>query len=113
MLNIAFLPLPAALLGEYINHPAERQAAVLVYSGTLAVGGVLDYLLWRHAARDHRLLAPGLDPVSIRRLTRRYQLGPTLYSLAFILAFFRGSIGLALCALRAVLYFLPGFTHRD
>jgi uncharacterized membrane protein len=113
MLNIAFLPFPAALLGEYITSPDERRTALLVYSGTLVWGGVIYNLLWRYAAHGYRLIDREFEPQFVRRLTRRYLLGPTLYAIAFGLAFFGyGEASLLMCSFLALLYVLPGFTHR-
>ncbi len=54
-----------------------------------------------------------LDPQFGQRLTSRYLLGPTLYTLAFGLAVFGYSeASLLMCIFLTLLYVLPGFTHR-
>jgi uncharacterized membrane protein len=112
LMNIAVLPFPTALLALYIG-THEQYAAVLVYSGTLAVGGIFYNALWWYAARHHDLLDPTLDRQVVHRVTRRYLLGPTLYALAFGLSFFwNGTVSLVLCAFLITFYLLPTVAGR-
>ena len=111
LLNIAFLPFPAAQLARFLDQPREQQVAVLLYSGTLAVGGVFYNWVWRVAVRGG-LLDPAASPSVLRTLGRRYTLGPLLYSLAFALTFLNSWLGLGLCTALLVLYLVPGFTHE-
>jgi uncharacterized membrane protein len=111
LLNVATLPFCAALLAEYIDTPHERQVALIVYTGTLVVGGIIYNALWRHAARDHRLLIPDLDPRTVRSMSARYLLGPILYAVALGIAFVNSIASLVACAALAAAYLIPGFTH--
>lgn len=112
LLTVALIPFPAALLAQYIGHPHDQQVAVLVYSGTFALGGVAYNLLWRHAARGHRLLDRDLSPRAVHTLTRRYLLGPALYGAAFLLGLWSGAASITACIALAVLFVVPGFAHR-
>jgi len=112
LLTVAVIPFLAALLAQYIGRPHDQQVAALVYSGAFALGGVAFNLLWRHAARGHRLLDRDLSPHVVRTLTRRYLLGPLLYGVAFLLSFANGAAAFAVCVLLAVLFVVPGFAHR-
>jgi uncharacterized membrane protein len=112
LLNVVTLPFCAALLGEYIGVSQERRTALLVYTGTLVVGGIIYNALWRYAAHRHRLLDPNIDPLLVRTLSIRYLFGPLLYSVAFVLAFLSGVMSLIFCGFLALLYLLPGFTHQ-
>jgi uncharacterized membrane protein len=111
LLNVVTLPFCAALLGEYIDVPRERQTALIIYTGALVVGGIFYNALWRHAAHDHRLLHPDIDPQLIRRLSGRYLMGPILYTVALGLAFLNGIASLVACWVLALLYLLPSFAH--
>lgn len=112
LLNIAVLPFCTALLAASVTHPHERQAALLIYTGALALGGVVYNALWWHAAHERRLIVARLSPHTVRILTRNYLLGPVLYTVAFALAFVNGFISLALCVALILLYLTPGFVHR-
>lgn len=111
LMNVAFIPFPAAILGQYIGVPTEQKVAVMLYSATLVVGGVIYNLFWRYAVRAG-LLPDDADMSTVRALSRRYLLGPVLYALAFGLTFLSSALGFAVCVALAVLYILPGFTHR-
>ena len=111
LLNIAFLPFPAAQLARFATHPSDREAAALLYTGWLTLGGVFYNALWRYAlAAD--LTDSHADPAALALLTRRYALGPILYGVAFLLAFVSSQASLGLCAVLAILYLLPNFTHQ-
>lgn len=106
LMCVAFIPFPTALLAEYIETD-EQTIAVAVYSGTLAVTAVFFTLLWLYAATNHRLVSRGLDPASLRAMTRRYVAGMFLYIFAFALAFVSPVASLALIMILALLFVLP------
>jgi uncharacterized membrane protein len=112
LMNIAVLPFPTALLALYIG-THEQYAAVMVYTGTLVVGGIFYNTLWWYASHHYGLLDPKLDPQVVDRVTRVYLLGPTLYILAFGLSFFwNGTVSLALCIFLVIFYLLPTVAGR-
>lgn len=112
LLSIVVIAFTAALLGHYIG-TAGQQAAVMVYSGVLVIGGVFYNLLWWYASRNYRLLDKTLQPEVVQRVTRRYIFGPVFYALAFGLSFFwNGTPGLVLCILLAITYLLPTVADR-
>jgi uncharacterized membrane protein len=107
LLCIGFLPFPTALLTEYLGHPGER-AAIIVYSGWFLLTALTYNLLWRYPSRGRRLLEPEASPRSVAEITRRFNLGPPSYLLAFILAFVSTAASLVVLLLLALLYVLPG-----
>lgn len=108
LMCVAFIPFPTALLAEYIQgSEGERQTAVAVYSGTLAVTAVFFTLLWLYAANDYRLVDRGLDPTLLRAMTRRYLAGMVLYIAAFALTFVNAVLALILVVGLALLFVLP------
>lgn len=111
LLDVVTLPFCAALLGEYIRDPTERQTALIVYIGTVIVGGIIYNILWHHAAHRHRLLAPDVDPRTVHTLSKRYFVGPILYAAALGLAFLNSIASIVVCAVLTLLYLLPGFTQ--
>jgi hypothetical protein len=55
---VAFLPVPTAALGSRLPSAENRLAAVLFFSGTLAILGVFHNVLWWYAAYWGRVTAP-------------------------------------------------------
>lgn len=112
LLSIVVVAFTAALLGHYIG-TAGQQAAVMIYSGVLVIGGIFYNLLWWYASRNYHLIDRTLQPEVVRRVTRRYIFGPVLYALAFGLSFiWNGTPGLVLCILLAIIYLLPTVADR-
>jgi uncharacterized membrane protein len=108
LMCVAFIPFPTALLAGYMQgSEVERQTAVAVYGGTLAVTAVFFTLLWLYAAGGYRLLYRNLDPRLLRAMTRRYVLGMLLYVFAFALAFVSVLASLALIIGLALIFVLP------
>ena len=108
LMCVAFIPFPTALLAEYIQgSEGERQIAIAVYSGTLAVTGIFFTLLWLYAAKDYRLVNRNLDPRLLRAMTRRYLIGAALYIVAFAIAFVSALASLVLIVGLALLFVLP------
>ena len=108
LLCVAFIPFPTALLAEYIQgSEGERQTAIAVYSGTLAVTSIFFTLLWLYAANDYRLVNRTLNPRLLRAMTRRYLIGAALYIIAFAIAFISAVASLGLIVGLALLFVLP------
>jgi hypothetical protein len=74
----------------------------------MAMMGIAFGQLWRHAARDRRLLGVDLSDEEIRRRTRRFAGGGPVYVLAAVVALFSAPVCLAINALLAIYYALPG-----
>jgi len=107
LMCVAFIPFPTALLSEYIREDAHRTTAVAVYSGTLAVTGVLIALIWFYAVTNYRLIDRSVDPSLLPAMTRRYVFGMLSFILAFALAFVSPAASLALIVILVLLFVLP------
>jgi TMEM175 potassium channel family protein len=86
LLFIVFVPVPTALLAEYIVKPDQHLAAA-VYSGTYVILACCFNLLWRYASYHNRLLGKNVDTRSVEAISRQYLFGPLSYLIAFGLAF--------------------------
>ena len=106
LLIIVFIPVPTALVAEYLVHP-DQHAAALLYSGTSVIMAISFNLLWRYASYHNRLLGKNVDPGVVKAINRQYWLGPLPYLVAFILAFFSTPASLTLCFLLALFFALP------
>jgi uncharacterized membrane protein len=86
LLFIVFVPVPTALLAEYVDRP-DQHAAAIVYSGTFFLTACCFNLLWRYASYHNRLIGKDVDSHAIQAISRQYLLGPFVYLIAFALAF--------------------------
>lgn len=86
LLFIVFVPVPTALLAEYVNRP-DQHAAAIIYSGTFFLTACCFNLLWRYASYHNRLLSKDVDSRAIQAISRQYLFGPLVYLIAFALAF--------------------------
>lgn len=87
LMAITFLNFPTVLMAEYINDPANQQAAALVYSGTMLAIAILYNLLWRYVARNPHLLGKNVNSRAVEGITQSYRYGPLLYLAALLLVF--------------------------
>ncbi len=112
LLIIVFIPVPTALVAEYLVRP-DLHAAALLYSGTMVILAVCFNLLWRYASYHNRLLDKNADTRAVRAISRQYWFGPLTYLVAFILALFNTPASLILNFLLALFFALPGRPPRQ
>lgn len=106
LLIIVFIPVPTALVAEYLVRP-DQHAAALLYSGTNVILAVCFNLLWRYASYHNRLLAKNADTRAVSAINKQYWFGPVVYLLAFILALFSTPASLTLNFLLALFFAIP------
>jgi uncharacterized membrane protein len=106
LLIIVFIPVPTALVAEYLVRP-DLHAAALLYSGTMVILAVCFNLLWRYASYHNRLLGKNVDTRAVRAISRQYWFGPLPYLVAFILALFNTPASLILNFLLALFFAIP------
>ena len=82
---IVFVPVPTALLAEYVELP-DQHAAALIYSGTFVLIACCFNLLWRYASYHNRLIGKNVDPRAVEDISKQYLFGPLVYLIAFALA---------------------------
>src|SRR5439155_26405972 len=87
LLFVAIVPHPTAVVAEYLQHPAEQQTALMLFSATWLMIAASINLLWWYAT-SHGLVDPKLDPRLKRGMMRRYLAGLALYLIAFVAAYF-------------------------
>jgi uncharacterized membrane protein len=109
LLLIALVPFATALLAEYFpsTHPVDQRVAAVVFNGLYFAIAVVFNLVWRHAARGLRLLAPDAHQGQTDAITRSYVWGPALYALAVALALVNAAAGVLLNVALAVYWALP------
>jgi uncharacterized membrane protein len=106
LLFIVFIPVPTALLAEYVHHP-NQHAAAIVYSGTFFLVACCFNLLWRYASYHNRLVGKDVDSHAIQALSRLYLLGPLVYLIAFALAWVNSLACVIVCFVLALIFAIP------
>ena len=86
LMFIVFVPVPTALLAEYVERP-DQHAAAIVYSGTFFLTACCFNLFWRYASYHNRLVGKDADSRAIQAISKQYLFGPLVYLIAFALAF--------------------------
>jgi uncharacterized membrane protein len=110
LLWVVLIPWPTSRLAEYMREGgSDERAAALVYALTMTLMGVSFGGIWLYIARRAQIgsLAE-LAPSEVRARTRRFVVGAPLYALSIGLALVSAPACLAVNALLAVYYALPG-----
>ncbi len=114
LLMIVLVPFPTALLSEYgqsttaQHNPTFLRDAAALYSGTFIFIAIFFNALWRYATYKNRLLGKNVDPRAVATVSQQYLLGPLLYLLAFVVAFFSVPLCLIINGLLALFFAIPG-----
>jgi len=106
LLIIVFIPVPTALLAEYLVHP-ETHAAAVILSCTFFLMACCFNRLWRYAAHDNRLLGKNVDAQSVAAISRQYLFGPLLYLVVFAVSWFSTLACIILSFILALFFALP------
>ncbi len=106
LLIIVFIPVPTALLAEYLIH-TEVHAAALLFSGTYFLMASCFNLLWRYAAYRNRLLGKNVDSQSVAAISRQYLFGPLLYLVVFAVAWVNTLACIILSLILVLFFALP------
>jgi uncharacterized membrane protein len=107
LMNVAFLPFVAAVLAAALRTGQGQRTAVVLYGGTLVLGGVLFNAVWEYSRRGHRLLGSTIEPAEARAVAGRFLLGPLLYAVGTALGAFLPILGIAVFAGLILFYWLP------
>ncbi len=107
LLIIVFIPVPTALLAEYLVR-LDLHAAAVLYSSTFLVMATCFNLLWRYASYHDRLLGKNVDSRAVKAISRQYMFGPLLYLIIFGVAWINTSACIILSFVLALFFALPG-----
>jgi uncharacterized membrane protein len=105
---ISLLPFSAALLGEHHQYAVSE----VVYGFNMLLATLALHVGWRYAASKHRLIDPDLSQLIIRRSHRRLLLGPPIYLLGIVMAFYDPHTSFLIYVVMAILYVLAGIIPK-
>ena len=112
LLVIVFIPVPTALLAEYLVR-LDLHAAAVLYAGTCFLMACCFNVLWRYASYHNRLLGKNVDPQSVAAISRQYIFGPVLYLVTFAVAWVNTPACVILSFILALFFALPGRPPRS
>jgi uncharacterized membrane protein len=112
LLIIVFVPVPTALLAEYLIR-LDQHAAAVIYSGTFFLMACCFNLLWRYASYHNRLLDKDTDTRTVTAISRQYQFGPLFYIVAFGIAWINTPICILFSFILALFFALPARPPRS
>jgi len=84
LMCVAFLPFPAALLGEY----GDQQLVVAIYAASLAITRLLLSSVWWYVSGNSRLMNADMDPRTMRAFSIRGLGIPLVFLLSIGISFF-------------------------
>jgi uncharacterized membrane protein len=109
LLFVTLLPATSALLGQYPNEPLA--VACLAANGCLL--DLAEWLLWRHACVNHRLVSPDLPDGIIRMVGQIVLASAVVYGLSIFIAFVSiPLVGIACVAAQFASYLMPRWFLR-
>jgi uncharacterized membrane protein len=100
---VTFVPFPTAVVARYLGTDAGRAAAAF-YCGTFMCISLSYQVLLQSVVRGRRLIHDHIPDETLDRVRRAYLLGPIVYGISTLIAFWSAWAGLLLCASLWVLW---------
>lgn len=82
LLCVSFVPFPTALFSEYY----WSKTAFILYTASFAAVGLSKLWIWIYATSKGKFLAPGMDKIAVKRITRRSLAVPLACGVAIALS---------------------------
>src|SRR4029077_2524999 len=76
MVGVAFIPIPTAILGDWIGNPQNQVVAAVFYGAASIVGGLAFNVVWWYGAYVGKLTSPGLTAGERRAHTIAWGVAP-------------------------------------
>jgi uncharacterized membrane protein len=96
------MPFATNLLSQYHKH----QLSIFIYSGILAVAGLVMDLMWWYAT-THNLVEEDIDSDFVAFVHQRNRLAPIIYLLSIAISLFSITVAKFLIFVVAFLYIVP------
>ncbi|MFL5912119.1 MAG: TMEM175 family protein [Gaiellaceae bacterium] len=111
LMTVAVLPFTTALMAAYLKASSGEKLAAAIYGGSLLLMAVAFFAMQQHMMRRRvSLLQEHLTPELRDAVIRRNAAGLVPYAVATAAAVITPYLTLAICALVALFYALPGTT---
>jgi len=103
----AFIPLPTAVLGEWLGSPGNEVVAAVFYGATATFGGLLFNVLWWYGAYAARLTSPEMSERERHAHTLAWAPAPFVVAACTAVAFVNPSLAVAGYLAIVGIYLLP------
>lgn len=103
----AFIPLPTAVLGEWLGSPNNEVVAAVFYGATATLGALLFNALWWYGAYAARLTSPDMSARERHAHTLAWAPAPLVLGLCTAVAFVNPSLAVAGYLAIVCIYLLP------
>jgi len=108
LLLIAFLPIPTAVVGQWIGSSRENQLTAMLFYGAVATSeGLVFNLLWWYAAYWGKLTTARLAPEVRRAHTKAWAVAPLFAAGITLLAFIDPRLSFAGFLVVGIVYLFP------
>src|SRR5260221_7079046 len=103
----AFIPLPTAVLGEWLGSPHNEVVAAIFYGGAATLGGLLFNVLWWYGAYVAKLTSPEMSERERHAHTMAWAPAPIVVAACTAVAFVNPSLAVAGYLAIVGIYLLP------
>jgi len=107
MVGVAFMPIPTAILGDWIGNPQNQVIAAVFYGAASIVGGIAFNMVWWYGAYAGKLTSPGLTAGERRAHTIAWSIAPLAVVTLTAIAFVNPMLAVAGYVAIVVFYVLP------
>ncbi len=107
MVGVAFMPIPTAILGDWIENPQNQVVAAVFYGAASIVGGIAFNMVWWYGAYAGKLTFPGLTAGERRAHTIAWGIAPLVVVTLTAIAFVNPMLAMAGYVAIIVFYLLP------
>jgi len=107
MVGVAFMPIPTAVLGEWLGSPKNQVVATLFYGIASTIGGLVFNVVWWYGAYATKLTHPELTARERRAHTVAWAPAPVLVAMLTLVALANVWISVGGYAVIVLLYVLP------
>ena len=111
LLTVVFIPYPTGIFGEALKRGEGEEVAAVFYSVVVALNACCWAALWWYASARRRLLDDSFPESQRAMATVLFTIGPVLYGVSIVIAFFNAYVCLAFHALLAVYYAFDPLTR--
>jgi len=107
MVGVAFMPIPTAILGDWIGNPQNQVVAAVFYGVASIIGGLAFNMIWWYGAYVGKLTLPTLTANDRHAHTTAWCLAPLSVAALTVVAFVNPTMAVAGYILIVLLYVLP------
>jgi uncharacterized membrane protein len=107
LLGVTTVPFPTAVLAQHLGGSGGRTAMIL-YNATYLVIAIFFNVLWQYCiSKEHHLFGRDFDQAAVGKISAQYALGPMVYLVCLVLAWFSVTASLLMNIALAIYFLLP------